>query len=115
MFAARYRSIFAGVIMGSVSFFLTYHLRDLILMDPNVVIRGLKTAAFSLVVPGLVVGLVSGKVRAFAPSMIAIINFLFWFGFGWLLSTFITKLVNLRRAIAAAGVPSDRSSSLGSG
>jgi hypothetical protein len=101
MLAVRYRSIAAGATLGSLSIFLTYHLRDLIVMDPNLLMRALKAAAFALVVPGLIAGIVMNNVHALRFWVMATVNFLFWFGFGWLFAAFIAKLIKLRRAIAA--------------
>lgn len=105
MLIARYGRIIAGVALGSVSLFLTYHLRDLLQMDPNLVMRALKAAAFTLVVPGLIAGIVMNNYHAFRPWAMAAVNFLFWFGFGWLFATFVSKLIKLRRALAAVGAP----------
>ncbi len=112
MVAAGYRNACAGMVLGGVSAFLTYHIRGLIFMDPNAAMRALKSVAFAMVVPGLIAGMVSGNSRVLAPPVMAGINFVFWFGFGWLFATFITKFIKLRRAIAATGGPGDRSSSL---
>src|ERR1700722_1039962 len=105
MLVARYGKILAGLALGSVSLFPTYHLRDLLVMDPNLVMRALRAAAFTLVVPGLIAGLVTNDVQAFRLWAMATINFLFWFGFGWLFATFVSKLIKLRRAIVAVGAP----------
>jgi hypothetical protein len=113
MLIARYGRIITGLALGSVSLFLTYHLRDLLLMDPNVVMRALKAAAFTFVVPGLIAFIVMGNLLVHHSWAMAAINFVFWFGFGWLFATFVFKLIKLRRAIASVGDPSDRSSSLG--
>lgn len=129
MHAARYRNIAAGVLLGSASTFVTFHLGSLLILDPNPLMRTLKAAAFALVVPGLIASIVVDRIHGFHAWVMAIINFLFWFGFGWLFAYFVAKLVELRRAIAAVGVPStavpadgplsagrsDRTSSPGSG
>lgn len=99
--AARYRSIIAGLVLGCVSLLLTFQLNRLVVMDTNIVLRALKAAGFALVVPGLIVGVLAGNVHAFRLSLVAVVNFLFWFGFGWLCATFFAKLIELRRAIAA--------------
>jgi hypothetical protein len=110
--AARYRSILAGLILGCVSLFLTFHLNSLFAIDSNIGMRALKAAGFSLVVPGLIVAVVAGRADPFHPLLMAAVNFLFWFGFGWIFATFIAKLIQLRRAMAADGHPGDRPSSL---
>jgi hypothetical protein len=109
MLIARFGRIVAGVALGSVSLFLTYHIRDLIVMDPNLVMRALKAAGLALVVPGLIAGILMGNIDAFRLWPVAAVNFVFWFGFGWLVATFISKFIKLRRAIAAVGVLADRS------
>lgn len=111
--SVRYRSIVAGFILGCVSVFVTLHLNSLVAIDSNIAVRTLKAAAFALAVPGLIVALLAGNAHAFRPSIMAGVNFIFWFGFGWLFATFLAKFFQLRRAIAAVGT-SDRSSSLGS-
>jgi hypothetical protein len=119
MLVARYVRIIAGVALGSVSLILTYHLRDLLVMDPNLAMRALRAAAFTLVVPGLIAGIVMNNLHSFRLWAMAAINFVFWFGFGCLFATFVSKLIKLRRAIAAVGDPGDRGyppgASLGSG
>jgi hypothetical protein len=100
MLVARYRSILAGVVLGSVALFLTFHVRSIIALDPNPVMRTLNAIAFAMVVPGFAAGLVTGSLYAMRVWAMAAINFLFWFGFGWLFATFVTKFVKLRRAIA---------------
>jgi len=129
MFVARYRSIVAGVLVGSLSVFLTYHLEFLFHTDPNAVVRALKAAGFAIVVPGIIAAMLIGNVHTFHLYISAAVNFVFWLGFAWLCGVFVSKLIELRRAIAQAaggpdnGVPadgslsvgrSDRSSSLGS-
>ncbi len=113
--AIRYRNIAAGILLGSASTFLTFHLGSLLALDPNPLMRTLKAAAFALVVPGLIATIVLGNIHALHVWIMAIVNFLFWFGFGWLFAYFVAKLLELRRAIAALGATSDKSSSLGSG
>lgn len=115
MAVATYRSTFAGIVLGGVSAYLTFHLRFLVLMDPSAIMRAFKAAAFAMVVPGLLAGIVSGSARVFSPWAMAVINFLFWFGFGWLFATFISKFIKLRRAIGAVGASSEGSSSIGHG
>jgi hypothetical protein len=114
MLIARYGRIIAGFALGGVSAFLTYHLGSFFQFDTNVVLRALRAAAFAFVVPGLIAGIVIGNLHALHSWAMAAINFAFWFGFGWLFATFISKFIKLRRAIAAVGAPSDGSSSLGS-
>ena len=97
---ARYRSIIAGLVMGGLSLFLTFHLRSLFAMDSNFMMRALKATGFALVVPGLIAGILTGNVHSFRLSVVATVNFIFWFGFAWLFATFIAKLIELRRAIA---------------
>ena len=92
--------------MGSLSMFLTFHVRSIIALDPNPVMRALNAVAFAMVVPGFVAGLVTGSLYAIRVWAMAAINFLFWFGFGCLFATFVTKFIKLRRAIAAVGAPS---------
>jgi hypothetical protein len=89
-----------GIALGSLALFLTFHIRSIIALDPNPVMRALNAAAFAMVVPGFVAGLVTGSIYAMRVWTMAAINFLFWFGFGWLFATFVTKFVKLRRAIA---------------
>jgi hypothetical protein len=113
--AVRYRGIIAGLVLGCVSLLLTFHLNGLFTLGSNVLMRTLKAAGFAIVVPGLIAAIVAGNVHTFRLPVMAAVNFVFWFGFGWLFATFIAKLIELRRAISAVGVPSDRSSSLGSG
>ena len=103
MSTTQYRGIFAGVVLGSISLFLTYHVPILITMDSNLMLRVLSWAAAALVVPGMFVELVTGAVYRFPWWTIAAMNFLFWFGFGWLFGIFVDKLLKLRQAIAAAG------------
>jgi hypothetical protein len=111
--AARYRNIAAGVLLGSASTFVTFHLGSLLVLDPNPLMRTLKAAAFALVVPGLIATIVLDNIHALHVWIMAIVNFLFWFGFGWLFVYFVAKLVELRRAIAALGIPADGSLSAG--
>jgi hypothetical protein len=111
---ARYGRIIAGAALGSVSLFLTYHLRDLLVMDPNLVMRALKAAAFTFVVPGLIAFIVLGNLLLHRSWVMAAVNFVFWFGFGWLFATFVSKLIKLWRALAAVGAQGDESSSPGS-
>ncbi len=101
MLVARYRSIIVGVVLGSLALFLTYHSGNFVATDPNLIMRALKTAAFALVVPGIVAAIAMGKLEAGPFWIVAAVNFLFWFGFGWLFATFVSKLIKLRRAIAA--------------
>ena len=112
--AAQFRGIVAGIVLGSAAVYLTFHLRNLFSLDPNLVMRAMKAVGVSLVVPGLLAGIASGNVHLFRPWVMSVINFVFWFGFGWLVGVFVDKLIRLRRAIAAAAAPGDRSSSLGS-
>ena len=100
---ARYRNTIAGLIPGCVSLFLSFHLRSFFAIDPNFVMRALKTLGFALVVPGLIVAILAGNSRSFSLPLMAAVDFVFWFGFGWLLATFITKLIELRRVIRASG------------
>jgi hypothetical protein len=109
--AARYRSIIAGLALGCISLPLSFHLGSLFAMDSNILMRALKAAGFAMVVPGLVAAILAGSVQAFRLSLVAMVNFVFWFGFGWLFATFVSKLIELRRAIAAVEAPADRSSS----
>ena len=100
MQGSRYRGILAGLALGSVSLFLTFHLRSLFATDPAIGVRAVKAAGFTLVVPGLLTAILVGNVHAFRLSIMGAVNFLFWFGFGWLFATLIAKLIELRRAIA---------------
>jgi hypothetical protein len=115
MLVARFAKITPGAALGSVSAILTYHLVNLLAMDPNLMLRVLKTVGLALVIPGLIAALASGDLYAVPLWAQAGVNFLFWFGFSWLFATFVSKFIKLRRAIAAVGDPTDRSSSLGSG
>ena len=90
-----------GVALGSVSALLTYHVHSLISMDSNPVMSLLRRAAFALIVPGELALFVTEIIYVSRLWEIATINFLFWFGFGWLFETFVTKFFKLRRAIAA--------------
>ncbi len=101
MLAARYRGIIAGVVLGSVSALLTYHIRSLITLDSNPVMSVIRRAAFALVVPGELAALLTGVIYVSRLWAVAAVNFLFWFGFGWLFETFISEFIKLRRAIAA--------------
>jgi hypothetical protein len=89
--------------MGSLSAFLTYHLGALFHSDPSSLMRLLKAAGVALVVPGIVAAMLLGNVHAFALSLAAVVNFVFWFAFTWLVGVFIIKIIQLRRAIAAVG------------
>ena len=51
MLVARYRNILVGVVLGSVALFLTFHVRSIIALDTNPVMRALNAAAFAMVVP----------------------------------------------------------------
>ncbi|SRR6266567_3989973 len=104
MLAARYRNIVAGVVPGSVSVLLTYHLGALFHPDPNLVMRALKAAGIALIVPGILAAMVAGSVHSFHLYIAAVVNFLFWFCFGWLVALFVAKLIELRRALAAVRV-----------
>jgi hypothetical protein len=114
MFDSRYRSIVAGLVLGGVSVFLTFLLRSLVFMDPNIVMRALKATGVAFVVPGLMFALIvenvhalrhaAGNSQPFGFPVMASVNFLFWFGFGWLFATFVSMLTQLRRAIAAGGL-----------
>jgi hypothetical protein len=101
MLVARYRSIIVGVVLGSLALFLTYHSGNFVATDPNPVMRALNAVAFAMVVPGFVAAIAMGKLEAGPFWIVAAVNFLFWFGFGWLIATFVTKFLKLRRAIAA--------------
>jgi len=121
MFSSRYRRIVAGLVLGGVSVFLTFHLRSLVFMDPNIVMRALKAAGVAFVIPGIMFALIgenvhalrhaSGSSQPFGLPVMATVNFLFWFGFGWLFATFVSMLIQLRRAVAAVGVKRAGSSS----
>jgi hypothetical protein len=118
MFDSRYRSIVAGLVLGGVSVFLTFHLRSLAFIDPNIVMRALRTAGVAFVIPGLMFALVvenvhalryaAGNSQPFGFPVMATANFLFWFGFGWLFATLASLLTELRRAIAAGSVTRTR-------
>ena len=87
MMGSRYRNIVAGLALGGASLFLTFHLRNLVGLDPSVIMRALKAAGFALVVPGLIMAILVGNVHAFRLSLVATVNFLFWFGFGSLFAS----------------------------
>lgn len=112
--AFRYRSIVAGVALGSLSAFLSYHLAALTHADPALPMRTIKAIGIALVVPGVIAAIIAGNSHSFALSLAAVVNFLFWFGFAWLVGLFLTRLLQLRRAIATVNVSRDRPSSLGS-
>ena len=83
-------------------------------MVSNPLLMALRWVAFALVVPGMFAELVTGTIYMSPLWAIAAINFLFWFGFAWLVGVFLSKLAQLRRALAASRIPGDGSSSLGS-
>lgn len=124
MFISRYWRIVTGLVLGGVSVFLTFHLRSLVLTDPNIGMRALNAAGVAFVIPGIMFALIVENVHAlrhavgssqpFGLPVMTTVNFLFWFGFGWLLATFVSMLIQLRRAIAAVGVKRADSSSPGS-
>lgn len=112
--AFRYRSIIAGVALGGLSAFLSNHLAALSHADPAFFMRVVKAVGIALVVPGVIAAIVAGNAHAFAIWLAATVNFLFWLGFVWLVGLFITRLMQLRRAIAAVNISRDKPSSLGS-
>ncbi|KAA6465141.1 hypothetical protein DYQ86_04095 [Acidobacteria bacterium AB60] len=99
----QYKNLIAGLALGSLSLLLTFQLRSLIPMDPGIMLRALKAAGFALVVPGLIPAVLTRNPLALRVPVMGTVNFLFWFGFGWLFATFVTKIAQLRRAIAAVG------------
>jgi flagellar biosynthesis protein FliQ len=120
----KYRSIVAGLALGALSLFPTFHLRDALQIDASFAIRVLQAAGVALVVPGLLAILVASKIQALrqivTSTMLSIwvmagVIFLFWFGFGWLFATFVAAIMRLRRAIASVGVSGGKSSTLGPG
>src|SRR5579863_1297459 len=109
----RYRSIVVGVALGSLSTFLSFHLATLFRLDPNLLMRALQAIGIALVVPGVIAAIIVGNAHAFALWLAAAVNFLFWFGFAWLVGLFITRLLELRRAIAAVRISRNKPSSMG--
>jgi hypothetical protein len=113
MLLTRYRNMLAGTVPGMVSLLLTFHLQTLFHADPNIAVRITKAVGIALVIPGLIAAILAGDAHSFRLSLAATVNFVFWFGFGWLVAIFIQKLVELRRAIAAVEISGDTSSSHG--
>jgi hypothetical protein len=110
----RYRSIVAGVALGGLSAFLSSHPAMLFRLDPNLFTRFVKSIGIALVVPGILAAMIAGNAHNFALWLAATVNFLFWFGFAWLVGLFLIKLRQLRQAIAAVNMSRDKPSSLGS-
>ncbi len=108
----RYRSIVAGITLGSLSAFLSYHLATLFHFHANLFIRAINAVGISLVVPGLMAAIITGNARASSIWLVAAVNFIFWFGFAWLVGLFIIRLMELRRAIAAVRISRGKASSL---
>lgn len=104
MSAAPFRSIFAGVVLGSVSIFLTYHLELLFHAGSNVIAQAFKAAGIAMVVPGIIAAMAVGNLHSFRLYLSAAVNFVFWLGFAWLFGICVRKLIVLRRAIAAVKV-----------
>ena len=97
---APYKSLATGIALGCLSLFFTYRLPPLVATDGNTAIRALKAIEFALIAPGILVTLAMGNFHAFRLEAAAAANFLFWFGFAWLVGFFITQLFKLRQAIA---------------
>ena len=97
--AARYRNIMAGIVPGAVAAFLTYHSEFLFHPDTSFGIRAIKTVGIAMVIPGILAVMTVGIRHSLRLSIVAPVNFLFWFGFGWLCAIFIAKLIKLRRAM----------------
>jgi hypothetical protein len=110
----RYRSIIAGVALGSLSAFLSNHLAALFHADPAFFMRVMKAIGVALVVPGVIAAIIAGNAHDFALWLAATVNFLFWLGFALLVGLFIARLRQLRRAISAVTISRDKPSSLGS-
>ena len=70
--------------------------------------RVTKAVGIAMVVPGIIAAIIAGNVHTFALWLAATVNFLFWSGFAWLVGLFLTRLLQLRRAIAAVKVSADK-------
>lgn len=90
---ARSRGFIAGVVLGALAAVLTLFLDRMVFVAPNYFVRWLQAAAFTLLVPGMMVGLALGRGLNGLPLWQAsMCNFAFWLGFGWLFGFLVRKL-----------------------
>lgn len=90
---ARSKSFIAGVLLGAVAAALTLSIDRMVFVAPNLFIRWLQAAAFTLIVPGMMLNVAIARGFNGLPLWLAsLCNFVFWLGFGWLFGFLLGKL-----------------------
>lgn len=99
---AGYRSLAAGVLVGTAAATLTFAVERLVFVAPNVLIRWLQAAAVTLLIPGLIADFFLGRsINGFPVWIAAVCNFSFWLGFVWLFGFLLRKLREQIRLLAS--------------
>ncbi|HWE84373.1 MAG TPA: hypothetical protein VG267_05480 [Terracidiphilus sp.] len=92
----------AGVLIGALAAALTFTIGRLMSIAPNLALRWLETAAFTLIVPGATLQLVAARNSHSLPAWVAATsNFVFWLGFAWLFGFLLGELRRQLRLFAS--------------
>ncbi len=99
---ARHKCLLAGVMLGAIAVALTYAMERFTFVAPNLLVRGLQSIAFTLVLPGFIVSIASSRaLHGFHTGLAAACNFVFWLGFGGLFLFLLDKLRQQIRILAS--------------
>lgn len=97
---AKSKSLVAGVLLGALAAALTVSIDRLTFVAPNLLVRWLQAAAFTLVVPEIMLNMALGRGFHEMPLWLASLsNFAFWFGFAWLFGFLLGKLTQQIRLL----------------
>ena len=98
---ASKKSLAAGVLIGALAATLTFTIDRLVFIAPYTVLRWLQAAAFTLIVPGVIVDFFAGgQFHGLPLWLAAACNFFFWLGFAWLFGLLLCKLRQQLRLLA---------------
>lgn len=94
------KSFVVGLVLGILSIAATMQVGELAFIPAGLWIRALQSAAFALLLPGILCSLwISGGVHSFHLWIAALVNFVFWFTFGWSVGVLSGRIRSLWNAL----------------